>query len=113
LVNRGSLVQLPVWQYGGRMVKMTFTLDDATVAQLRRSAERLAQPRSAVVRAAIRDYSERIGRLSEKERVRMLEVFDTLVPKIPSRPLAEVAKEIREIRSARRRGGRQGGPKAS
>ena len=95
------------------MVKMTFTLDAVTVAQLRRSADRLSQPQSAVVRAAIRDYAERIGRLSEKERVRMLELFDTLVPKIPSRPLAEVEAEIRTIRSERRSGGRRSALPAS
>ncbi|MCL4847828.1 MAG: ribbon-helix-helix protein, CopG family [Acidobacteria bacterium] len=32
------------------MVKITFTLDDDTVASLKRAAERLAMPRSAVVR---------------------------------------------------------------
>lgn len=88
------------------MVKMTFTLDDATVARLRRSAARLARPRSEVVRLAIREYSERIGRLSEEERIRALRTFDELVPRIPARPQADVDREIRAVRAARRRGGR-------
>lgn len=89
------------------MVKMTFTLDDATVTRLRRAASRLGRPRSAVVRDAIRDYSERIGRLSEEERVGMLRAFDKLVPAIPSRPATEVEKELRQLRAARRQGGRR------
>jgi predicted transcriptional regulator len=89
------------------MVKMTFTLDDETVARLRQSAERLAKPQSAVVREAIADYADRVGRLSERERVRLLEAFDTLVPRIPRRPLAGVDAELREIRAARRAGGRR------
>ena len=49
------------------MVKMTFTLDEATVARLRGSAERLARPQSEIVRDAICDYAERIGRTGEAE----------------------------------------------
>jgi hypothetical protein len=89
------------------MVKKTFTLDEATAAELTRSAARLAKPQSEVVRLAIRDYADRIGRLSEPERLRLLEVFDELVPKIPARPAAEVDRELRAVRSARRRGGRR------
>jgi hypothetical protein len=87
--------------------KVTFTLDVETVARLRRAAERLSKPQSAVVRDAIHDYSERIGRLSEGERLALLERFDELVPRIPRRPLREVESELREIREARRRGGRR------
>ncbi|HXV63533.1 MAG TPA: ribbon-helix-helix protein, CopG family, partial [Vicinamibacteria bacterium] len=73
--------------------KVTFTLDVETVARLRRASERLSKPQSAVVREAIRDYSDRIGRLSEAERLALLERFDELVPRIPRRPLREVEKE--------------------
>ncbi|HXV60984.1 MAG TPA: ribbon-helix-helix protein, CopG family [Vicinamibacteria bacterium] len=87
--------------------KVTFTLDIETVARLRRASERLSKPQSAVVREAIRDYSDRIGRLSEAERLALLERFDELVPRIPRRPLREVEKELDELREARRTGGRR------
>jgi predicted DNA-binding protein len=89
------------------MVKVTFTLDEPTVARLRRAAARLARPQSQVVREAIRDYAERVGKLSEDERLRMLRAFDTLVPQIPRRAAAAVAAEIKAVREARRRGGRR------
>lgn len=89
------------------MVKMTFSLDEATAATLRKSAQRLARPQSAVVREAIRDYADRIGRLSEAERRRMLEIFDRVLPAVPKRDQREVEAEIRAIRTARRQGGRR------
>ena len=88
------------------MVKMTFTLDDLTVSELRRSAVRLAKPQSEVVRLAIRDYADRIGRLGEQERLLLLRSFDELVPRIPKRSAATVARELQSVRAARRRGGR-------
>jgi len=88
-------------------VKVTFTLDADTIARLRQSAERLARPKSEVVREAIRDFSERIGRLSERERRRQLRIVDEIAARGPSRPLAEVEAELRQIRAARRRGGRR------
>lgn len=87
---------------------MTFTLDHDTVGRLRQASERLAKPQSAVVRDAIHDFSERVGRLSERERLRLLQTFDEVVPRIPSRPVSEVRREIEEIRRARRGGGRGG-----
>jgi hypothetical protein len=89
------------------MVKATFTLDDVTVARLRRTAERLGKPQSQVLRDAIGEYAERVGRLSEQERLRLLDAFDTLVPKIPSKPARVVDTELRAIRRARRAGGRR------
>ena len=64
---------------------------------------------SEVVREAIADYAERVGRLSERERRAMLHVFDTLVPALPIRPLREVTAELKSIRTARRTGGRRSG----
>jgi len=86
---------------------MTFTLDDETVEQLRKAAARLARAQSRVVREAIREYADRIGRLSEQERRHLLEVFDRVVPAIPSRPVAEVERELAQIRAARHLGGRR------
>jgi hypothetical protein len=91
------------------MIRVTYTLDEATVAAVKRSAERLAQPQSRIVRDAVREYADRIGRLTEAERRHQLAVFDHVVPAIPKRPLEAVEEEIRAIRSARRRGGRRRG----
>ena len=87
---------------------MTFSLDEATAARLNRTAERLNLAKSQVVKEAIHDYAARVGRLSEKERHRMLGVFDDLIPRIPDRPAEEVDQELEEIRRARRQGGRGG-----
>lgn len=87
--------------------KVTFTLDDDALARLERTADRLCKPKSQVVREAIHDYSERVGRLSEQERLRLLAVFDEVTARIPRRPLAEVEKEIQQIRKTRRASARQ------
>jgi len=92
-------------------IKVTFTLDGDTISRLRATAERLAIPKSEVVREAIRDFSDRTGRLSERERQRLLEAFDRLVPGIPSRPLRDVERELTELRRARRAGGRRSEPR--
>jgi hypothetical protein len=89
--------------------KVTFTLDRDTIDRLRATAERLALPKSEVVREAIRDFSDRAGRLSERERRRLLEAFDRLVPEIPVRPLRDVERELSGLRRARREGGRRSG----
>lgn len=86
--------------------KVTFTLDDTTIRRLESAAERLDKAKSAVVREAIADYHERIGRLSEIERKVLLSAFDRLVPAIPRRPAAEVKREIADLRASRRAGGR-------
>jgi hypothetical protein len=88
-------------------VKVTFTFDEATMTRLNEAAERLARPKSEIVREAIHDFHERIGRLSERERLHMLHVFDELLPRIPLRPKSDVDKELRAIRQARRAGGRR------
>jgi predicted transcriptional regulator len=88
------------------MVKVTFTLDDATVAELRRTAARLKKPQSQVVREAVADYSARTDKLSEKERLHKLAILERLKHMKPTRSQAEVDAEIAEIRTARRTGGR-------
>jgi len=89
--------------------KATFTLDGDTLDRLRATAERLSIPKSAVVREAIRDFSDRAGRLGESERQRLLAAFDRLVPGIPRRPLRDVERELAELRRARQAGGRRSG----
>src|ERR687892_1310651 len=88
-------------------VKATFTLDETTAARLAQAAERLKRPKSEGVRDAILDYSERLDRLSERERLSLLRSFDELVPLIPERPEAEVDAELESLRESRRGGGRR------
>lgn len=87
---------------------MTFSLDRATSDRLQQTAERLRKPKSEVVREAIAQYAERVGRLSERERRELLHSFDRLVTAIPARPLTEVEAELTAVRRARRAGGRAG-----
>jgi predicted DNA-binding protein len=89
------------------MVKVTFTLDDRTVSRLRQTAARANKPQSQVVREAINDYADRVGRLSEAERIRMLAALDTIVGRKPARTAVDVDRELRSVRSARRSGGRR------
>lgn len=94
------------------MIKVTFTLDEATVDQLRRTAAKVRKPQSRVVREAISDYAARADRLSNGERQRMLAVLDRAIRRRPTRSAAEVDVELREIRAARRRwGARRGATK--
>jgi predicted transcriptional regulator len=85
-------------------VKVTFTLDEATVERLNETAARLAKPKSEVVREAIRDYHSRTDRLSEAERQRMLRAVDELMAKPPTRSQREVDGELRAIRELRQIG---------
>lgn len=89
------------------MVKVTFTLDDATVAELRRTAARLGKAQSHIVREAVAEYSARTDKLSERERLRMLAVIDRWKNAKPTRSQAENDAEIAAIRAARRTGGRR------
>lgn len=89
------------------MIKVTFTLDDDTVAYLDRTATRLSMPKSRVVREAIWVYGEHMARLTEAERDRILEVFDEVTAQIPDRPRSEVRAELKKVRATRRGGGRR------
>ena len=87
--------------------KVTFTLDEVAVNRLQEAAARLALSKSEIVREAILEFYERMGRLSERERLGMLRTFDERVPKIPARPARDVDRELAELRKARRAGGRR------
>ena len=89
------------------MVKVTFTLDDETVAALRQASQRLGKPQSMIVREAVREYGARAGRLSEDERGRMLRTIDAMLAQPPTRTAAAVDRELRALRDDRRRAGRQ------
>jgi hypothetical protein len=89
------------------MVKVTFTLDDETVAELRRTAARLGKPQSLVVREAVADYAARADRLSERERLDLLAMLEKLGAAPPTRSARAVDAEIKAVRAARRQGGRR------
>jgi len=86
--------------------EVTFTLDEETVHRIEDAAERLAKPKSQIVREAVAEYHGRIHRLSESEIQARLKIFDTMIALIPARPQREVDAELKEIRRARRSGGR-------
>ena len=89
------------------MARITFSLDAATVAQIRQTAARLRRPQSHVVRDAVADYATRTDRLSERERQHLMGVLERLRDAKPTRPAAEVDAELRSLRTARRAGGRR------
>lgn len=89
------------------MVRVTFSLDETTVEQIRRTASRLRKAQSHVVREAVADYAARADRLSERERLHVLGVLDRLRGARPTRSAAEVDAEIRVVQTARRQGGRR------
>jgi metal-responsive CopG/Arc/MetJ family transcriptional regulator len=89
------------------MVRVTFSLDDATVAQIRQTAARQRMPQSHVVREAIADYAARTDRLSERERQQRIGILERLRDAKSTRSAADVDDELDEIRAARRAGGRR------
>jgi metal-responsive CopG/Arc/MetJ family transcriptional regulator len=89
------------------MTKVTFTLDDDTVAAIRTIAERKKKPRSLVIREAVAAYARQEDKLDDPERTRRLRVLDHLMAQPRTRPQAEVDNELREIRRVRRTGWRR------
>ena len=86
------------------MPKLTFSLDDQTVAALRKAAERARKPQSLIVREAIAEYAARDERLSAAERERLLGTLRRIRSRRVSRSEADVDRELREIRRSRRAG---------
>lgn len=89
------------------MVKVTFTLDEKTVAKLNDASRQLVKPKSEVVREAVHEYHARMGRLSERERLRMMRVLEEHLARPATRSQAEVDREIKELRASRRAGWRR------
>jgi metal-responsive CopG/Arc/MetJ family transcriptional regulator len=89
------------------MVRATFSLDEATLAEIKRTAERLRKPQSHIIREAVADYAARTDRLSERERRHVLDLLERLHATKPSRSQAAVDRELVDLRSARRTGGRR------
>lgn len=72
------------------------------MSRLQDAAERLAVSQSEIVRQAIMEFHDRMGRLSDFERSKILRAFDALIPQIPERSAAEVQAELAEVRRARK-----------
>jgi hypothetical protein len=89
--------------------KVTFSLDDAIVRLLRRTAERARKPQSLVVREAIAQYAAREETLSDAERERLLGALRTIKAQPPTRGDDEVDRELREIRRSRAAASRRTG----
>lgn len=90
------------------MVKLTFSLPEATAQQIRLAASRLGKAQSHIVRDAVADYTQRTDRLSEAERLRMLSLLHELRDKPRdqyTRTAAEAEAEIEEVRATRRLSG--------
>jgi predicted transcriptional regulator len=84
------------------MVKVTFSLDEDTVDQIRRAAERLGKAQSHIVRDAVAEFSARTDRLSERERLKLLSVLEGLEKAAPTRSARAVDEELTAVRKARR-----------
>ncbi|MGH9535413.1 MAG: CopG family transcriptional regulator [Terriglobales bacterium] len=91
------------------MLKVTFTLDDATIARLERTARRLGVPKSAVVREAVLEYAARAGQLAGSEQARLLAAVDRIAHRPPTREQAQLDEELASLRAARRGAGASGG----
>jgi len=90
------------------MPKLTFSLDDETVAALRAAAARSRKPQSLIVREAIAEYTAREERLDDAERERLLGVLRRMKRRPVTRSQTDVDRELREIRQARRTGWSRG-----
>ena len=88
------------------MTKVTYTLEDETVARIRAAAARFRKPQSQIVREAVAQYTGRPDRLTGEERREKLRIFDRMLAQVPARSDSEVEAELQDIRRARRRGGR-------
>lgn len=84
------------------MVKMTFTLDDDTVAKLKRAAVRHNKPQSWVVREAVADYAAKSDMLTPDEKARMLDALERFRRTPVTGTSADVAREVADIRASRR-----------
>jgi hypothetical protein len=63
--------------------EVTFTLDEISIQRLQDASERLALSKSEVVREAIPEFHQRLGRLTDREPTRLLRVYDELTSTIP------------------------------
>lgn len=85
------------------MVKVTFSVDEDTVRQIRRLAARTRKSQSTIVREAIALYAvaPEDVRIPEEERDRQLRILRTIRAEGASRSVEEADAELRELREAR------------
>ena len=86
------------------VTKVTFTLDEETVAAIRAIAERRRKPQSLIVREAVAVYAAQEEKLDAAEQTRRLRILDEVGAQPHPRRQAEVDKELRQIRAGRRAG---------
>jgi hypothetical protein len=87
--------------------KATFTLDEETMRQIRRLAERTRKPQSQIVREAVAHYAAREETLTDEERERKLAIlreFAARPPQPGDKTSADVDRELAELQVARREG---------
>lgn len=84
--------------------KVTYTLDDETVARVRKLAQRTRKPQSQIVREAVAHYAAREEKLTPEERDQKLAILRKYAALLPDRPRDEVERELRDIRESRRTG---------
>ena len=88
------------------MVKVTYTVDEATVERIRTAALRFKKPQSQIVREAVRHYADHTDRLTDEERRERVRRIKAMIARTPTRTAKEVDAELAEIRATRRLSGR-------
>ncbi|MGE3274504.1 MAG: ribbon-helix-helix protein, CopG family [Vicinamibacterales bacterium] len=87
--------------------KVTFTLDEATVAALKRESARTGKPQSLIVREAIAQYEARGDRLTAAEQQHLLGVIAEIRASRTADAGTRAAREATAVTRARREGGRR------
>lgn len=85
-------------------MRATFSIDEKTDAALRRTATRLGESKSAIVRRAVLEFEAHCDRLTEGERQSKLGAIERLKA-LPTGSEAAVEKELSELREDRERRG--------
>ena len=81
------------------MTRVTFALDEATVALIKQTAARLRKTQSHIVREAVADYAARADRLRESERLQQrIGILERLKKTAPTHHAAAVTAELRSLR---------------
>lgn len=83
------------------MVKVTFTLDELTIARLERAATLLGWPKSMVVREAVLEFESHADSIHDSEQARLLAVVDRIAQRPPTREASQLEQELASLRAAR------------